>query len=122
MIFCRNKENKIVHEYYQKVYSIFEMHLVSLNQTKTAKTAALDHYLPMLVIVTSFFLPESPGSNLIRGFQAILNISFYNFLEFVSLSFCAYKIQDSLFQKTAEKAMISISKKEIKTIERGNSK
>ena len=111
-----------MHEYDRKVYSFSEVYLVLLNQTKTAKTAALNHYLPMLVIVTSFFLPESPGSNLIRGFQAILSISFYNFLESATISFCAYKIQDSLFQKTAEKAMISMSKKEIQMIERGNSK
>ena len=41
-------------------YSFSEVYLVLLNQTKTAKTAASDYYLPMLVIVTSFFLPESP--------------------------------------------------------------
>jgi len=58
VIFQYKKENKNVHEYFRKVYSFSEVYLVLLNQTKTAKTAASDYYLPMLVIVTSFFLPS----------------------------------------------------------------
>jgi len=67
VIFYHKRENKNVYEYFRKVYSFSEVYLVLLNQTKTAKTAASDYYLPMLVIVTSFFLPESPRIGLDPG-------------------------------------------------------